>query len=524
VIRGANLVRAAIASAFGPYGASVAISQPFGYDRQLKRGSQIAQGIKSSNPLEEKGIDQIRSTTFAVQGLAGDFSKLAAILAAGLMSRGQELIEKGLHPQDILRGLEHAVDRVCNHLDDSAKPTSHSDLVGVATAAASGNDRVGVLVAEAVNRAGAHGVITIETADQRDTVLEIEEGLRFDRGYLSDYFVTDAESMSCVLENCLVLCYQKRIQMMKELLPLLEQVARSQQALLIIAEDIEGEALATLTVNKIKGTLRCVAVKAPGEGERRKAILEDIAILTGGMFVSHELGRPLTDVGIANLGTASRVVVTKDVTTITGGLGAQGAIAERIRSIQTQISCAISPYDREKLQERLARLAGSVVVLKAGGVSEGDLLQEKYRSESALNSAVSAMTHGTVIGGGVALLRAGMALRKAQTNNEVDAQTMEALAAVLEEPIRQLIENAQRSPTQVLSEITKSASECLGFNSSNGKVEDLGAASVLDPANSVKQALRMAASHAGSVLQTGTWDLSPPLNPIQTPGQAHIES
>jgi chaperonin GroEL len=519
VIRGATLVRDAIASAFGPHGTAVAISQAFGGTKQSQRGAQIAQGIKSSNPLEEKGIEQIRSAASSVYDSAGDGSKLVSILTAGLMTKGQELIEKGFHPKDVLGSLERSVKTALKHLNSEAQPVTGKELLAVATTAASGDVRVGTLVVEAMKRAGKHGIIVVETSSQSDTALEVLEGVRFDRGYLSEYFVTNAETIECVLENCFILFHQGRIQSMKDLLPLLEQVARTDKSLLIIAEDVEGEALATLTLNKIKGILRCAAVKAPGEGDRRKALMEDIAVLTGGRFLSQELGIPLANVRLEDLGKAEKVTVTHHDTTIIGGAGPSGGIQERVRSIQTQISNTTSAYEREKYQERLARLAGSVAVLKAGGVSEADVLQEIYRLESAMHSARSAIEDGRVAGGGVALLRAGITLRGEKTDNVLDNQTSQAVASVLEDPIRQLIENAQKSPTQILAEIVKSNSSHCGFNAAHCEIEDLVNAGVLDPLRPIDLSLRVALSHAGSVLQTGTWDLSAPPTPPQRPGQ-----
>lgn len=510
VVRGAKLVRDAIAGAFGPHGASVAISQTFGASRRSQRGAQIARGVKSLNPLEEKGIEQIRGAAYAVYDSAGDGSKLAAILTSGFMTKGQELIEKGFHPKDVLWNLEQAVDWVLEELIRKAQPVRGTDLLAVAIAAAGGNRRAGALVAEAMKRAGKDGIISVEASDMTDTTLEIHEGMRFDRGYLSEYFVTNVETLECVLEDCLILVYQRRMGSMKDLLPLLEQVARADKSLLIVAEDVEGEALATLTVNKIKGTLRCAAVRAPGEGDRRKALLDDIAVLTGGKFLSEELGLQLVNVQLRDLGKAEKVTITKNDTTIIGGAGSNTDIQNRVRAIQTQIVTSPSAYDKEKLQERLAMLAGSVAVIKVGGVSESDIAQEMYSVESAMHSTRSAIERGWVIGGGVALLRAGLELKTRETTNPLEADTNKAVAAVLEEPLRQLVENAQKSPTQTLAKILKSGSPTYGFNAHGCKVEDLSKARVLDSIKPITLSLRVALSHAGSVLQTGAWDLSSP--------------
>jgi len=511
VIRGAKLVRDAIAHAFGPRGVSVAVSQTFGGTVQLLRGALIASGIKSSNPLEEKGIEQIRAAASATYDAVGDCSKLAAILATGFMTKGQELIEKGFHPKDVVQSLGRSVDRVVKYLHQQTKEVSGMELAAVATTAAHSERRIGAMVAQAMKRAGKDGIITIETADQRETTLEIQEGIVFDRGYLSEYFVTDPHTLVCTLENCLILLYQPHIQSMKDLLPLLEQVARTDKSLLIIADDVEGEALATLTVNKIKGILKCAAVKAPGEGERRKALMEDLAVLTGGHAFSIDLGMPLENVKLADLGQAEKVIVKMHTTTIVGGAGAKGKIEGRIRSIQAQIAQSTAQYETERLQLRLAQLAGTVATIKAGRMSEGDSVQEKYRLESAMHSARSAIERGVVTGGGVALLQAGIALRKEEVFTQPDAEAKIAVASVLEEPILQLIENAQKSPTQTLAEILASESPSFGFNTETSS-------GVLDAVAPIQEALQVALSRAGSVLQTGTWDLSTPPNPQRRAG------
>jgi chaperonin GroEL len=523
VIQGAMLVRDAIASAFGPRGAAVAISQPFGSTRNLQRGVQIAHGIKSSSPLEEKGIEQIRIAASTIDDMVGDSTKLVSILAAGFMAKGQELIDKGFHPKDVFLSMEQAVGRVSKHLARMARPVTGNGVFALATTAALGDGRIGNLVNEAIKRAGPNGVITIESTPKVESFLELREGLKFDRGYLSDYFLTNNETFECVLENCLVLAFQGRIQSMRDLLPLLEQVAKSDKSLLIIADDVEGEALSTLTVNKLRGTLRCAAVRAPGEGERRKALMEDIAVITGGTFLNAELGVPLSAVALKDLGKAEKVVVKHDDTTIVGGAGASEAVQDRIRSIQAQISVTSSSFERERLQERLARMAGSVAVLRAGGLSEHEVAQEKYKLQSAMFAARAGIEDGGIVGGGIALLRAGLASlairAEPQVVSELETSAAQAVASVLEEPTRQLIENAKKSPTQVLAEILKSNSECWGFNAERCQTEDLLLAGVLDAVKAIDLSLKVAISHAGSVLQTGTWDLSPPPTQLQRPGQ-----
>jgi len=513
VIRGAKLVRDAIAHAFGPRGTSVAISRTFGGTMRSQRGAQIASGIKSSNPLEEKGIEQIRAAASSVYEGAGDSSKLVSILAAGFMVKGQELIEKGFHPKDVIESLVRWVERVMKHLSQATVRVSTKESLAVAATAASGDRRVGSLVVEAMKRAGREGIITIEMSDQGETTLEAREGIVFDRGYLTDYFITNPQTLECVLENCLILLFQRRIQSMKDLLPLLEQVAKTDRSLLIIAEDVEGEALATLTLNKIKGTLRCAAVKGPGQGDRRRALMEDIAVLTGGKVLDEQFGVPLENVRMEHLGKAERVIVSQQDTTIVGGAGSAEKIQERIHAVQAQISYSVNPHETEKLHERLAQLAGTVATLKVGGLTEEDSAQEKYKLESAMHSARSAVEYGAVVGGGVALLRAGMALRNEKADTDLDTDVRLAVAAVLEEPVRQLIENSQKSPTQIVVDINNLASPHAGFNTDSSKVEDLLRAGVLDAVKPIELSLRVALSHAGSVLQTGTWDLSMPPTP-----------
>jgi len=501
--------------AFGPYGASVAISQIFGNTKHSKRGAQIAKGIKSANPLEEKGIEEIRIAASMVYDAAGDFTKLACILTAAFLNKGQELIDKGFHPRDVVRSLEELCEQACANVTSQASPVQGDDLLAIARTAA-GDKRVGSLVTEGIKRAGKHGLIAIETSRDALSSLEVLEGMRFDRGYLSNVFVTDVQKLECVLTDCYILAFQRRISSMRDFLPLLEEVARSERALLIIAEDVESEALSTLTVNKLRGILRCAAVRAPGEGDRRKAILEDIAVLTGGVFYSDELGIPLSSIGLQGLGCAEKVIVTANDTTIIGGAGKPSAVQDRITSIKAQIANVFSEYDREKLQERLAMLAGSVVMIKAGATSEAELLQEKYRVESAMFSGRQALDSGYVLGGGVALVRAGEGLSVPSPNTELGVYALEAFRTILREPMQQLVQNAGLSPTSILEEISKSDLNATGFNAERGRVEDLRAAGILDPAKSIKLALRAALSRARFVLQTVSWDISP----IPTPKRA----
>jgi len=510
VIRGANLVRNAVASAFGPKGSSVSLSRTFSGSMQVDRGSQIAAGIKSLNPLEQLGIDEIRIAASTVYDNAGDCSKLTAILSAGLMTRGQELIEKGFHPRDIVETLKNSVENVAKHVARNIRPADARALAAVATTAASGDARVGGLVVEALKRAGRNGIVTIETGDTASTTLEVVEGTVFDRGWLSEYFVTNPETLECVLESCAILLHQRPISSMKDLLPLLELVAKSDTSLLVVAGDVEGEALSTLTVNKIKGTLRCVAVKAPGHGDSRKAIMEDIAVLTGAKFFSEDIGVPLANIRLEDLGKAEKVVVGKHETTILGGAGSSEDIENRARSVRIQIEIAGTALEREKLQERLAKLVGSLAVLKAGGLSEAEIVGERYRLESAMHSTRSAIEHGWVVGGGIALLRAGLAAKRSETGKGLAEQAAKALASVLEEPVIQLVESAGKSSSEVLAELSKSNSQDWGFDAKRCELGDLVRLGVLDAAKLLEMSLRTAMSQAASVLQTGTWGLDIP--------------
>jgi chaperonin GroEL len=510
VIRGANLVRSAVGSAFGPRGSSVSLSRTFGAAMQVDRGAHIAAGVKSLNPLEQMGIDEVRIATTDVYEAAGDCSKLAAILAAGFMSKGQSLIEKGFHPRDVAEGLRSSVESVVRHLTRNTRPANSEALIAVATTAASGDARIGALVVEAMKRAGVNGIVTIETADGPATTLEVVEGTVFDQGWLSEYFVTNPETLECVLENCAILLYHRPISSMKDLLPVLELVAKSNTGLLVVAGDVEGEALSTMTVNKIKGTLRCVAVKAPGHADRRKALMEDIAVLTGARFFSEDLGVPLASIRLEDLGKAQKVIVSKHETTILGGAGRNEDVQNRARSVRTQLETVSSALEREKLQERLARLVGSLAVLKAGGLTEAEIAQERYRLESAMHSTRSAIEYGWVVGGGLALFRAGLAARREESSLGLAGEASQAVAAVLEEPITQLIGNNQKSPSEVLAEISTSDSENWGFDVKHNQVSDLVAALVLDAAKPLEMSIKVAMSRASSVLQTGTWGLDVP--------------
>src|SRR5216683_3156944 len=508
VIRGAQIVRNAIARAFGPLGEHVGVSGGAGGTIPVQRGAQIAQGIKSAHPLEEKGIEEIRRAASSVFGSVGDGTKLAAMLTAGFMAKGQELIEKEYHPKTVLDLFDKGIERVLGHLTINSHRPNQSSLKAVAQTAAHGDKRAAEMVFEAIKKAGKDGVIAIETSHMAESSLELFEGMRIDRGFLSEQFITHPDRQEAILENCFALIHEKKISSMKDFLPVLEEVAKSGRGLLVIADDVDGEALATLVVNKLRGTLPCVAVKGPGFADRRKHVLEDIAVLTGARTFMAELGVPLEKASLSDLGTAARVIVTRDETTIIGGAGSSQAINDRARTIRIQIENAANAMEQEKLQERLAMLVGSVAVLKAGGVTDIEVAEGRYKLESAMYSARSAIEHGCAPGGGVALFRAGIALDEWKAGDEIEFAVRQSLASVLEEPISQLIENAKRSPTQMLEEIRKSSSPNVGFNATTGNIEDLMEAGVVDSVWPLRLSVQVAFSHARSVLQTGTWDMS----------------
>jgi chaperonin GroEL len=514
VIRGAQIVRDSIASAFGPLGELVGVAGGVGVTTPFRRGAQIAQSIKSAHPLEEKGIEEIRRATSTVFTSAGDGTKLAAMLTSGFISKGQELIEKEYHPKTVLDLFDKGIERVLGYLAIESVPPKASSLQAVAQTAAQGDKRVGEMVLEAIKKAGKDGVIAVDTSRTAQSSLELFEGMHIDRGYLSEQFITNPDRQEVILENCFVLIHERKISSLREVLPVLEEVAKSGRALLVIADDVDGEALTTLVLNKLRGTLPCAAVKAPGFADRRKHLLQDIAVLTGARAFMAELGTPLEMVSLSDLGQADKVIVTRGETTIIGGRGTPQAIGDRAKMIRMQIENAPNAMEQEKLQERLAMLVGSVAVLKAGGVTDADVAEERYKLESAMHSVRSAIEHGCVPGGGVALFRAAIALDEWKAGDELESAVKQSIASVLEEPMRQLIENSRRSPTQMLEEIRRSSSPTMGFNVLTGKIEDLTRAGVIDSVWPLRSAIQVALSHARAVLQTGTWDISAP---SQTP-------
>lgn len=508
VVRGAAIVRDTIASAFGPLGEGVAVSRPHERSIPSRRGVEIVQAIKSANPLEEKGIEELRGVASNMRGFTGDGTKLAVILAAGLMVKGQELIDQGNHPKAVLDAFQNAVERVLANLLSLSEVIKGPSLLGIARTAAHGDTRLAGLVVEALKKVGKDGVVGIESANIPESILELREGMRFARGFLSENFITDSSRQECMLEDCLILIHEKKITSMKEMLQILELVAKSGRGLLVIAEDVEGEALATLVLNKMRGVLRCVAVRSPGYADRRRQQLDDIAILTGARVLTAELGRFLATATLDDLGKAKKVIVTKDETSIIDGGGSSADIEERVRAIRNQIDNMPSAIEQMKLQERLAMLVGGIAILKAGGLTAADVANERYKLESAFDSCRTAIEHGYLPGGGIALLRAGISLEDWAASKELEISVKQAIANILESPLRHLVENAKRSPTQIVAEIRKQNSPNLGFNAEADKLQDLVEQGVLDPTKLVEMALKVAFSHARSVLQTGAWDIS----------------
>jgi chaperonin GroEL len=503
ILRGVNKLADAVKVTLGPKGRNVVIEKKFGSPTITKDGVTVAKEIELADPLENMGAQMLREVASKTSDVAGDGTTTATVLAQAIYREGAKNVTAGANPMELKRGIELAVKAVIEAIDKMAKPVEGKEIAHVGTISANNDEEIGKIIAEAMEKVGKDGVITVEEAKGLETVLEVVEGMQFDRGYLSPYFVTDAERMEAVLENAKILLYEKKISSMKDLLPILEQVARQGKPLLIVAEDIEGEALATLVVNKLRGTLQVAGVKAPGFGDRRKAMLEDIAILTGGKLISEDLGIKLENVKWEDLGEAKKVVVTKDDTTIvtdTDDKKRREAIAGRVKQIRAQIEETTSDYDREKLQERLAKLVGGVAVIKVGAATETEMKEKKARVEDAMHATKAAVEEGIVAGGGVALLRAIEALDKVKAEGDV-AVGVKIVRRALEEPCRQIAANAGEEGSVVVQKVLAEKGN-MGYNAVTGKVEDLVAAGVIDPAKVTKSALLNAASIAGLMLTT----------------------
>jgi chaperonin GroEL len=508
ILRGVNQLADAVKITLGPKGRNVVIEKKFGSPVITKDGVTVAKEIELKDALENMGAQMVREVASKTSDVAGDGTTTATVLAQAIFREGVKTVAAGANPMALKRGIDKAVERAVEEIKRMSKPVKGDAIAQVGTISANGDRTIGDLIAEAMNKVGKDGVITVEESKTLETSLEVVEGMQFDRGYLSPYFITDPDRMECVLENPLILIHEKKISSLRDLLPVLEQVAKMGKPLLIIAEDVEGEALATLVVNKLRGTLQVCAVKAPGFGDRRKAMLEDIAILTGGRMLSEDLGIKLENVKLEDLGRAKRVIVDKENTTIVEGAGKQSEIEARVRQIRTQIEETTSDYDREKLQERLAKLVGGVAVIKVGAATETELKEKKARVEDAMHATRAAVEEGIVPGGGVALVRAAKALEKfkvSESNGNADEDEQIGVTIVrraLEEPLRQIAQNAGFEGAVVVERVRAEKNENFGFNAATGEYGDLVKAGVIDPAKVTRTALQNAASIAGLMLTT----------------------
>jgi len=502
LLRGVNIMASAVKATLGPKGRNVVIDKKFGSPTITKDGVTVAKEIELKDPYEDMGAQMLKEVASKTSDVAGDGTTTATVLAQAIFREGLRNVTAGANPMGLKRGIERAVEAVTEELKKLSKSTKDKkEISQVATIAANNDKTIGNLIAEAMEKVGKDGVITVEESKSADTVLDVVEGMQFDRGYLSPYFVTDPERMECVLEDALILIHEKKISVMKDMLPLLEQVARAGRPLLIIAEDVEGEALATLVVNKLRGTLHTCAVKAPGFGDRRKAMLEDIATLTGGKAITEDLGIKLENIKLDDLGKAKKVVVDKDNTTIVEGAGKQSAIEGRIKQIRAQIDETTSDYDREKLQERLAKLAGGVAVIKVGAATETEMKEKKARVEDALNATRAAVEEGIVPGGGVALLRAAKAIDslKLDSDEKVGANIVRRAC---EEPIRQIVENAGLEGSVIVEKVKGDPVPTRGYDAEGMQHVDMLQAGVIDPTKVERVALQNAASIASLLLTT----------------------
>jgi chaperonin GroEL len=502
LLRGVNVISHAVKVTLGPKGRNVVLDKKYGSPTITKDGVTVAKEIELKDPYENMGAQMIREVASKTSDMAGDGTTTATVLAHAIYRTGLKNVTAGANPMALQRGIEQAVEKVVNELKRMSKSTKDKkEIAQVATIASNNDKTIGNLIAEAMEKVGKDGVITVEEAKGMETALEVVEGMQFDRGYLSPYMVTDPTRMEAVLENCLVLIHEKKLSVMKEMLPLLEQVAKSGKPLLIIAEDVEGEALATLVVNKLRGTLACCAVKAPGFGDRRKAMLEDIATLTGGKAITEDLGVKLENLTLEDLGRVKKVVVDKDNTTLIEGAGKTGAIEGRIKQIRAQIEETTSDYDREKLQERLAKLAGGVAIVKVGAATELAMKEKKARVEDALNATRAAVEEGIVPGGGVALLRASKALDSFKLSGD-EATGVEIVRRALEEPIRQIVHNAGIEGSIVVEKVKAAKDVAHGFDAELNEYVDMIQAGIIDPTKVERVALQNAASIASLLLTT----------------------
>ena len=512
ILRGVNQLADAVRITLGPKGRNVVLGKAYGSPTITKDGVTVAKEIDLKDSMENMGAQMVREVASKTSDVAGDGTTTATVLAQAIYREGVKTVAAGANPMALKRGIDKAVERATVAIKKLSKPVAGDMIAQVGTISANGDAAIGELIAEAMAKVGKDGVITVEDAKTMETDLEFVEGMQFDRGYLSPYFITDAEKMEAVLENPVILLSEKKITSMRDLLPILEQVAKLGKPILIVAEDVEGEALATLVVNKLRGTINVAAVKAPGYGDRRKALLEDIAVLTGGKVISEDLGIKLENVKVEDLGRAKKVTIDKDNTTIIDGAGDTNALRARVKTLKTQIEDTSSDYDREKLQERLAKLVGGVAVIRVGAATETELKEKKARVEDAMNATRAAVEEGIVAGGGVALIRAAKALDKfkvfetnedGETIGDEDEQIgVNIIRRALEEPLRQIVQNAGKEGAVIVEKVRANKDVNFGYNAATDTFEDLVAAGIIDPAKVTRCALQNAASIAGLMLTT----------------------
>jgi len=505
LLRGVNQLADAVKVTLGPKGRNVVLEKKFGSPTITKDGVTVAKEIEVADPVENLGAKMVREVASKTSDIAGDGTTTATVLAQAILREGAKNVAAGANPMGVKRGIDRAVESVVKELKELARPVSGDAIAQVGTISANNDKTIGTIIAEAMEKVGKDGVITVEEAKTMETSLDVVEGMQFDRGYLSPYFVTDPERMEAVLEDALVLIHEKKISSLKDMLPLLEKVAQAGRPLVVIAEDVEGEALATLVVNKLRGALRVAAVKAPGFGDRRKAMLEDIAVLTGGKAITEDLGVKLENVRLEDLGRAKKITIDKDNTTIVEGAGSKSAIEGRVKQIRTQIEDTTSDYDREKLQERLAKLVGGVAVIKVGAATETEMKEKKARVEDAMHATKAAVEEGIVPGGGVALLRAAAALDRLAKDRSLDDDERLGVGIIrraAEEPIRWIAHNAGLEGSIVASKVREAKDREFGFNAQTETYENLITAGVIDPVKVVRTALQNAASISALLLTT----------------------
>jgi chaperonin GroEL len=519
MLRGVEILANAVKVTLGPKGRNVVIEKSFGAPRITKDGVTVAKEVELSDKFENMGAQMVREVASKTNDLAGDGTTTATVLAAAIVREGAKSVAAGMNPMDLKRGIDIAVEAVVADLKARAKKvTTSEEIAQVGTISANGDTEIGKMLAEAMQKVGNEGVITVEEAKSLDTELDVVEGMQFDRGYLSPYFITDSEKMRATLEEPYILIHEKKLASLQALLPLLEAVVQSGRPLLIIAEDVEGEALATLVVNKLRGGLKIAAVKAPGFGDRRKAMLEDIAILTSGQVVSEDLGIKLENVNLEMLGKAKRVVINKEDTTIVDGAGDKSEIQGRISQIKAQIEETTSDYDREKLQERLAKLAGGVAVIRVGGATEVEVKERKDRVDDAMNATRAAVEEGVVAGGGAALLFAVKALANVHPDNDDQKVGVEIVRKALQAPARQIAENAGVDGSIVVGKLSDSSDLNFGFDAQTGQYGDLLQKGIIDPVKVVRHALQDAASIAGLLITTEAMIVEKPKKDAPMPG------